>query len=107
MTTGLKVWLWIIFILSIIGCILNIIAAIAIPVNWLMVIGGLCIVVGSAIILFQIKKLGFYFICLAAVISFIGNIVIGSYSIIAALIGAIIVPLITYLLMKKNWTQFS
>lgn len=105
MTTGLKVWLWIVLVLNAISAVISLIAALISPVLWISVIAGILIIVG-AIMLLQTKKIGFYLICGAAVVGLIVNVINGR-NIFMALISAVVMPLIIYLLMKNTWNQFE
>ena len=109
MAPGLKIWLWAVMLVNVLNCIFNIVVAIATPARWIIAIANLLIVLASAMILFQTKRVGFYFLCLAAIIWFIGNTIIGPgfFAIIWHLIVAILLPFITYLLLKNNWHQLS
>lgn len=105
MSTGLKVWLWIVLIANAITGVLSMIAAVLAPVLWISVIMNAVIIAG-AIMLLRMKRIGFFIICGAAAVSFIIN-VIGQQNIIVSLISAVVMPLIIYLLMRKDWDNFA
>lgn len=106
MTKGLKIWLWIVLVCNALSVVGGVITALAIPLGWLTVIASALIVAGCAILLFQTKKLGFYIVCGGAVVSFVTNVILGT-NIIIAIISAIVLPLIIFLLMKNTWNDFQ
>jgi len=104
MTTGLKIWLWLVFVVNAISAVISIIAALVLPMLWVTVIATILVIVG-AVMLLQTKKTGFYLICGASVIALIINVVSGQ-NIVSSLISAVLMPLIIYLLMRKTWNEF-
>lgn len=106
MSKGLKIWLWVIFILNIISVVLNLLGGILNPISWLYAVLGVVFVVGIALILFKQKKLGFYMMCAMTAITFILNVVTGA-GIVTSIISAVLSPLVTYLFMKETWDQFQ
>ena len=122
MSTGLKVWLWIVFILNVVGIGCWVMAAtVTMPIlagldmALTMVTGVMGLVntlfsvvatVGVALILFGRKKVGLYLMIAAAALGFILNI-IGGYNIFVALIGQGIVPAITFWIMAAEWHVFE
>ena len=105
LSTGAKGWLWFLFIVNIIGGMLNLISLILTGILGLFsVVSSIILIIGVGIMLFQQKKLGFYLMCVSAVISLISNLVIGT-GFIAAVVGAGLLPLITFLVLKNCWDQ--
>lgn len=109
MKKSTKIWLWFALILCVCTTILN-----ATQSRWLAVgiavvsIGGLCV------LLFKEKKVGFYVMCICACASFIVGSVNGIrgdtgilLSVGMSLIGASIVPLITFLFVRSQWKEMN
>lgn len=128
-STGLKVWLWLVIIANGWNLIKNVMAIGDSPLAAIfsIVVEGVMIY-GAVLIMFKTKKLGFKLMCIAvgvnAVLSIIlmlfvgvaagaatGSAAVGVASSVIAvmlvIIGAIFNPLITYLLMKKDWDMFE
>ena len=106
MTTGLKVWLWIVLVFNAITGVTAIATALLIPFMWVVVLAEVLVVAGAAMLLFAKKKMGFFLICGGAVVSLIVNIVLGQ-NIIASAFSAVIMPLIIWLLIKNTWYEFQ
>lgn len=106
MTKGLKIWLWIVLVCNALSAVGGVVTALAVPLGWLSVIACVLVAVGCAILLFQTKKLGFYIVCAGAVVSLVTSILIGA-NIIVAIISAVVLPLIIFLLMKNTWNEFQ
>ncbi|MGN0352093.1 MAG: hypothetical protein ACI4ES_10610 [Roseburia sp.] len=123
LSTGLTVWLWIIFVINVIVGLLAILTTIgASAVAATLGLGGgyigLCVVslvlevvviVGLAMMLFGHKKAGFFVLVAAAVIGLVVNIItynmlgtLTAGNIVKSLISAVVVPLVTFLLAKKD-----
>ncbi len=128
LSTGLKVWLWIVFVVNIIsaiGALVSIFGAAAISAAYGLGAGYtiLCVLsflleiallVGVAMMLFKQKKLGFYIICGTAVAVFILNLVtygmlgaLTAGNFVRALIYLIVSPLITYLFARADWDKLN
>ncbi len=106
MTTGLKVWLWFVLVVNAISGVTMIATALIVPVVWVSVLLEALIVAGTAMLLFAQKKMGFYLIIGAAVLGVIINLVLGG-NLIMALVSAIVMPMITWLLLKNVWYDFK
>ncbi len=106
MSTGLKVWLWVVLVLNAITALLCIPVALLVPLAWVSVILEAILLVGVCMILFKRKKMGFYVLIGSSVLNLIVNIVIGE-SIVKSIISAVLFPLITYALMRSTWDQFE
>lgn len=102
MTKGCKIWLWIVFISQILSA-----AAGAAAMRIQPGMGIYTIVVSSAaaiaiaVILFMHKRYGFYVYVLVIAIGMVVNIMNG-INIGAAVLMAVISPLITFLFIQKN-----
>lgn len=124
LNTGLKVWLWIIFVINIISAVvmaLGVVGSAALgsafglgPVYTVLCVASLILeivlIVGLAMLLFKSKKMGFYLICAAAGVGFVVNMItygvtggLTAANIVRAVISMVLCPLITYLLAKKDW----
>ena len=106
MTTGLKVWLWLVLVFNAIGAVTSVIAALLVPLMWLVVVAEALVVAGAVMLLFPRKKMGFYLICGGAVVNLIVNIIVGG-NIVTSVISAVIMPLIIWLLIKNTWYEFQ
>lgn len=113
MNSGLKGWLWFVLVVNAISAISNLgLYAIASLIKGGVLLITLClissalIIAGTAILLFTRKKLGFYLMCACALINLILNIVMGN-NLVIAIISAVLCPLITFLLMRKEWDAFQ
>lgn len=128
LNTGLKVWLWIIFVINIIAAVAALITVFgAAAVSATLGLGAgytvLCLlslilevalVVGIAMMLFAQKKLGFYLLCATAVVAFVVNLItygmlsaLTPVNIVRAVVSMILFPLVTYLLAKKDWDNLK
>lgn len=106
MTTGLKGWLWFVLIVNVLSGLGAIPTALVFPLAWISVLLEVLIVVGTVLLLFKQKKMGYYLILAAAILGLIVNVAIGS-NVILAVISAVIMPGIIWLLMKNTWDQFE
>ena len=106
MKTGLKVWLWFVFVVQILSCISVVIAIAVNPIFIVSLIASALIIIGCALLLFKTMKLGYFMMCGGAVVNLIVNLIFKT-NIIIALLGLILMPLITYLLMKDDWNNFK
>lgn len=106
MKSALKGWLWFIFIVNLLSIVVVLVGAFANPVLFLSLIGGVLVVVGCALMLFKTMKAGYFIICGGAIVNFIVNLVLGA-NIAVAVIGLVVLPLVTYLIMRSEWEQFN
>lgn len=106
MTTGLKVWLWLVLVFNAIGAVTSVATAFLIPGMWIVVVAEVLVVAGAAMLLFPRKKMGFYLICGGAAVSLVLNIILGG-NIVSSVISAVIMPLIVWLLIKNTWYEFQ
>ena len=123
LSTGLNVWLWIIFVLNILATIVGIVVALGASVVgatlglgsiyvvlcFISVILQIIIIVSIGILLFAHKKIGLVLIFALAALGFIVSMVIDAIAaqlsagnIVKAIISAILMPAITYLLAKND-----
>ena len=109
MTKGTKIWLWCALVLCALTTILT-----AASGRWLSVaiavvsLGGLCV------LLFTQKKWGFILMCVCYILSFCNGVyqgVIGESGMLAAIvmsfIGSALVPVVTYLFLRKSWNELK
>ena len=123
LSTGLTVWLWIIFVVDILSTIGGIVVALGASVvgatlglgsiyvvlSFISVILQIIITVSIGILLFAPKKIGLVLIFAIAALGFIVNMVtyaiaaqLSAVNIVKAIISAILMPAITYLLAKND-----
>ena len=72
MNTGLKVWLWIVFVINIISGVMMIPLMLIQPLLIVSLIAEVLIIVGAGLILFAQKKVGFYLMIACAATSLAG-----------------------------------
>lgn len=107
MTKGLKVWLWIVLVINAIGAVFSLLGFLVAPIQTLISMALIVVfLVGVCLLLFKTQKLGFYLICGAQAASAVVNIITGA-GVVASVVSAVLMPLITYLLMKSTWDQFN
>ena len=123
LSTGLTVWLWIIFVVNVLAAIGGIVVALGASVvgaalglgsiyvvlSFIGVILQIVITVSIGILLFAHKKIGLVLIFALAALVFIVNMVtyaitaqLGVGNIVKAIISAILMPAITYLFAKND-----
>lgn len=123
LSTGLTVWLWIIFVVNVLVAIGGIVVALGASVvgaalglgsiyvvlSFIGVILQIVITVSIGILLFAHKKIGLVLIFAFAALGFIVSMVtyavtaqLGVGNIVKAIISAILMPAITYLLAKND-----
>lgn len=123
LSTGLTVWLWIIFVVNVLAAIGGIVVALGASVvgaalglgsiyvvlSFIGVILQIVITVSIGILLFAHKKIGLVLIFAFAALGFIVSMVtyavtaqLGAGNIVKAIISAILMPAITYLLAKND-----
>lgn len=126
LSTGLTVWLWIIFVLNILATIATIVGivvalgasvvgatlglgSIYVVLCFISVILQIIITVSIGILLFAHKKIGLVLIFALAALGFIVSMVtyaiaaqLSAGNIVKAIISAILMPAITYLLAKND-----
>lgn len=122
LSTGLTVWLWIIFVVNVLAAIGGIVVALGASVvgaalglgsiyvvlSFIGVILQIVITVSIGILLFAHKKIGLVLIFAFAALGFIVSMVtyavtaqLGVGNIVKAIISAILMPVITYLFAKN------
>lgn len=123
LSTGLTVWLWIIFVVNVLAAIGGIVVALGASVvgaalglgsiyvvlSFIGVILQIIVTVSIGILLFAHKKIGLVLIFAFAALGFIVSMVtyavtaqLGVGNIVKAIISAILMPAITYLLAKND-----
>ena len=120
LSTGLTVWLWLIFVLNILATIVVALGAsvvgatlglgsIYVVLCFISVILQIIITVSIGILLFAHKKIGLVLIFALAALGFIVSMVtyaiaaqLGVGNIVKAIISAILMPVITYLFAKND-----
>ncbi|MDE6915839.1 MAG: hypothetical protein K2P39_03450 [Lachnospiraceae bacterium] len=105
--TGAKVWLWLVLVLNALSC-LSVLAvfAIAPAAAAISLVLELIIIVGVVLLLFKKQKLGFFMLCGCSVLSLITNIIAGT-NIATAVISAVLLPLITFFIIKSHWNELA
>lgn len=128
-STGLKIWLWVVIVFNGLGAITNLTQIGQSPLGSIIsILLEAALIYSCVLIMFQMKKLGFKLMCIVAgvnalysvvsviLVAVIAGAVAGSASIglASGLVGAVlavvlaaICPLITYFLMKPQWDMFE
>lgn len=98
---GARGWSIFCIVVNALAALGNLVSAITnkTPLLFLSVVLSAAVITGFFLLL-QTKKLGFYIVCGCAAVSIIINIISGSYG--AAVFG-LLNPLITWLLLRKQW----
>ncbi|MDE6607666.1 MAG: hypothetical protein K2K54_07925 [Lachnospiraceae bacterium] len=105
--TGAKVWMWIVLVVNGLSC-LGIIPIFAVlPVLAIItLVLEIILIVGVIILLFKRQKIGFYLLCVCAVLTMIFNIILGT-GIIRAVASVILMPTITFLVIRDQWNDLA
>ena len=128
-STGLKVWLWVVIVFNGLGAISNLTSIGQSPLaSIISILLEAALIYSCVLIMFKTKKLGFKLMCIVAgvnalytivnviLVAIVAGAAVGSASIglasglvgaVLAVILAAICPLITYLLMKSQWDMFD
>lgn len=128
-STGLKVWLWIVIVMNGISAVRNVFNIAKNPLSTIItIVIEALMIYACVLIMFQMKKFGFKLMCIAAIINAVVSVVVvviaglavgalggsAAAGLAGGLVGAVLVvimaaicPLITYFLMKKNWDMFE
>lgn len=104
--THAKVWLWIVFIVNILGALAYLRLLTEYPILGFSSVMSLLVAAAIGILLFKRMKLGFYIFCGLSVIIFFLN-VYRHANFILALFGMLASPIITYLFIKSSWDFLS
>ena len=107
MNKSSKIWLWIALVLCVCTTGLNLSEG-----RWLSVAIAVVSIIGLCILLFGQRKVGFVIMCVCAVGSFVVGASqnfaeLGAVSILMSLIGSALVPVITGLFIKSQWSQLQ
>ena len=102
-----KIWLWIALVLCVCTTCLNLSEG-----RWLSVGIAVISIIGLCMLLFGQRKAGFVIMCVCAVGSFVVGASqnfaqLGAMSILMSLIGSALVPVITGLFIKSQWSQLQ
>lgn len=115
LNTGARVWLWIVFVLNIVGCVLAAIGSLGLLavaglgtfiITLISIAINVVLIIGVALMLFNSQKSGFYLMCGCAAVGLVLNLILGT-GLIRAIIGAIVCPLITYLFLREQWNEMA
>ena len=102
MTKGCKIWFWIVLVLNAITAFANLsLMSYAPGTGIILVLAGVVMVSGAAMILFKQSKTGLYLVIGAAVLGCIANLA-SHINPAYAVISAVINPLISYYFVNKN-----
>lgn len=104
---GAKGWLWLVLIVNGLSC-LGIFPLFSV---WPMIavftlISEVILIFGVVLLLFSKKKIGFYLLCACAVLTMIFNIMSG-VGIIRAVASVVLMPTITYLVIRDQWNELA
>ena len=107
MSKASKIWLWIALVMCVCTTGLNLSEG-----RWLSVGIAVISIIGLCILLFGQRKVGFVIMCVCAVGSFVVGASqnfaeLGAVSILMSLIGSALVPVITGLFIKSQWSQLQ
>ena len=107
MSKASKIWLWIALVMCVCTTGLNLSEG-----RWLSVGIAVISIIGLCMLLFGQRKAGFVIMCMCAVGSFVVGASqnfaqLGAMSILMSLIGSALVPVITGLFIKSQWSQLQ
>ncbi len=107
MSKASKIWLWIALVMCVCTTGLNLSEG-----RWLSVGIAVISIIGLCMLLFGQRKAGFVIMCVCAVGSFVVGASqnfaqLGAMSILMSLIGSALVPVITGLFIKSQWSQLQ
>lgn len=107
MSKASKIWLWIALVICVCTTGLNLSEG-----RWLSVGIAVISIIGLCMLLFGQRKAGFVIMCVCAVGSFVVGASqnfaqLGAMSILMSLIGSALVPVITGLFIKSQWSQLQ
>ncbi|HAH94232.1 hypothetical protein [Dielma fastidiosa] len=109
MRKAAKIWLWCALALSVATTLLN-----AFSGRMLSVVIALAALAGLCILLFTERKAGYLFMCVCYLCSFINGLISGfttdtnlAAAIIMSFIGSALIPVITYLFLRKDWQKLK
>ncbi len=107
MNKASKIWLWVALVLCVCTTGLNLSEG-----RWLSVGIAVVSIIGLCILLFGQRKAGFIIMCVCAVGSFVVGASqnfaeLGAVSILMSLVGSALVPVITGLFIKSQWSQLK
>lgn len=107
MSKASKIWLWIAMVMCVCTTGLNLSEG-----RWLSVGIAVISIIGLCMLLFGQRKAGFVIMCVCAVGSFVVGASqnfaqLGAMSILMSLIGSALVPVITGLFIKSQWSQLQ
>ena len=107
MSKASKIWLWIGLVMCVCTTGLNLSEG-----RWLSVGIAVISIIGLCMLLFGQRKAGFVIMCVCAVGSFVVGASqnfaqLGAMSILMSLIGSALVPVITGLFIKSQWSQLQ
>ena len=107
MSKASKIWLWIALVMCVCTTGLNLSEG-----RWLSVGIAVISIIGLCMLLFGQRKAGFVIMCVCAVGSFVVGASqnfaeLGAVSILMSLIGSALVPVITGLFIKSQWSQLQ
>ena len=106
MKTGAKVWLWIMLVANVMALVSYLFLTLTDPAYILYIVAEAGMITAVCLMLFFRRRLGFYlFLCVAAV-ALVMNIMFGA-PIVSSLIGAVVGPFITYLVLTGSWEALA
>ena len=109
MTKGTKIWLWCALALSAATTVLN-----ASSGRWPSVAIAIAALAGLCVLLFTGRKWGFFLMCVCYVLAFAVGVYEGvtgdanaGVSILMSFIGSALIPVVTYLFLRKGWKELK
>lgn len=106
MKTGAKAWFWIMLIANSLACAMYLFLTLSAPIYLLYVLVEVGMITAVVLVLFCRRKLGFYLFLGLAAVALVMNLIFG-VPIVSALFGAVVGPLITYLVLRGSWDALT
>lgn len=103
MRPALRLWFLFLAGLNVVIAVQTVLKA---PVSWGNVAVAVLTALAALLLMATRRKIWFYLMCAASVLSIAVNAV-GSEEPMTAAVSALLMPMLTFLLMKKEWNEFK
>lgn len=101
-----RIWLLIILIINTISAIASLLVGFLNPLSWVSTMIVVVYVIGIALLLFKLKKIGFHLMIAAQIMGLIVNLNLGD-GFLSAVVSSALPLVITYLIIRKDWGNLS
>lgn len=101
-----RIWLLILLIINTIMAIVSLAVGFLNPLSWVSTMIVVVYVIGIALMLFKMKKIGFHLMIAAQIMGLIVNMNLGD-GFLSAVISSALPLVITYLIVRKDWVNMT